>query len=73
MATGKSAITDASGNVTFANLVPGSYEVAVVTPTGAPTGGGPPARPRPPPPPPKFAMMWPGPMTPMWSTFRSST
>ena len=33
-ATGQTAVTDANGNVTFANLTPGSYEVAVTTPTG---------------------------------------
>ena len=33
-ATGQTATTDANGNVTFAGLVPGSYEVAVTTPTG---------------------------------------
>ena len=32
--TGKSAVTDSSGNVSFTSLTPGSYEVAVVTPTG---------------------------------------
>ena len=34
VATGQTAVTDANGNVTFSGLVPGSYEVAVVTPTG---------------------------------------
>ncbi len=32
--TGRTAVTDASGNVSFAGLAPGSYEIAVVTPTG---------------------------------------
>lgn len=32
--TGKTATTDASGNVSFTNLVPGSYEVTVLTPAG---------------------------------------
>ena len=33
-ATGTTAITDANGNVTFSGLIPGSYEIAVVTPAG---------------------------------------
>ncbi len=33
-ATGKTAVTDANGNVSFTGLVPGSYEIAVVTPAG---------------------------------------
>jgi hypothetical protein len=32
--TGKTAVTDANGNVTFSGLTPGSYEIAVVTPNG---------------------------------------
>ena len=32
--TGQSATTDASGNVSFTGLTPGSYEIAVVTPSG---------------------------------------
>jgi protocatechuate 3,4-dioxygenase beta subunit len=32
--TGKSAVTDANGNVSFTGLVPGTYEIAVVTPSG---------------------------------------
>ena len=34
VATGKTSVTDANGNVSFAGLVPGSYEVAVTTPAG---------------------------------------
>ncbi len=33
--TGKTAVTDSKGNVSFTGLTPGSYEIAVVTPTGA--------------------------------------
>ena len=33
-ATGRTAITDASGNVSFTGLIPGSYELAVTTPSG---------------------------------------
>ena len=32
--TGKTATTDANGNVSFTGLAPGSYEIQVVTPTG---------------------------------------
>ena len=32
--TGKTAITNSAGNVSFAGLAPGSYEVAVTTPAG---------------------------------------
>lgn len=33
--TGVSAVTDASGNVTFSGLIPNSYKVSVVLPAGA--------------------------------------
>ena len=32
--TGKTAFTDSNGNVTFSGLMPGAYEVSVVTPAG---------------------------------------
>ena len=32
--TGKTAVTDANGNVTFSGLTPGSYECAVAPPAG---------------------------------------
>ena len=32
--TGKAAVTDASGNVTFSGLTPGSYKVSVAPPAG---------------------------------------
>ncbi len=34
VATGRTAVTDASGNVSFTGLAPGSYQVAVTTPSG---------------------------------------
>ena len=34
VATGQTAVTDANGNATFSGLVPGSYQIAVVTPAG---------------------------------------
>ena len=34
VATGQTAVTDASGNVSFTGLTPGSYEIQVVTPSG---------------------------------------